>query len=68
MGDHLVGPTCTGASATTRAAAHAPVVAVPRAAAAGTPLDAATENAFAVASRSVVYIDNVGVGSGSGVI
>src|SRR5579875_849037 len=31
-------------------------------------LDAATEHAFAVASPSVVYIENVGVGSGSGVI
>ncbi|MGH2386915.1 MAG: S1C family serine protease [Chloroflexota bacterium] len=30
--------------------------------------DALTEHAFAVASRSVVYINNVGVGSGSGVI
>jgi S1-C subfamily serine protease len=44
------------------------VAAVPRAAATGTALDVATENAFAVASRSVVYIDNVGVGLGSGVI
>lgn len=31
-------------------------------------VDAATERAFAVASPSVVYINNVGVGSGSGVI
>ncbi len=31
-------------------------------------LDAATEHAFAVASPSVVFIDNVGAGSGSGVI
>jgi S1-C subfamily serine protease len=30
--------------------------------------DAVTEHAFAVASPSVVYIDNAGVGSGSGVI
>jgi S1-C subfamily serine protease len=30
--------------------------------------DAATEHAFAVASPSVVYVANVGVGSGSGVI
>jgi putative serine protease PepD len=30
--------------------------------------DAATEQAFAVASPSVVYVDNVGVGSGSGII
>jgi len=33
-----------------------------------TPGDAATERAFAVASRSVVYVANIGVGSGSGVI
>jgi S1-C subfamily serine protease len=31
-------------------------------------LDAATEHAFAIASPSVVYVENVGVGSGSGVI
>ncbi len=31
-------------------------------------LDAATERAFAIASPSVVYVVNVGVGSGSGVI
>jgi len=30
--------------------------------------DALTEHAFSVASPSVVYIDNVGIGSGSGVI
>src|SRR5439155_18468674 len=30
--------------------------------------DAVTEHAFAVASPSVVYIDNTGVGAGSGVI
>jgi putative serine protease PepD len=33
-----------------------------------TPNDVVTERAFAVASRSVVYVDNVGIGSGSGVI
>ncbi len=32
------------------------------------PVDAVTEQAFATASRSVVYVDNVGIGSGSGVI
>ncbi|HWE60231.1 MAG TPA: trypsin-like peptidase domain-containing protein [Chloroflexota bacterium] len=31
-------------------------------------LDAATEHAFTVASPSIVYVNNVGVGSGSGVI
>jgi len=38
------------------------------AAASGTASDAVTERAFATASRSVVYVNNVGVGSGSGVI
>jgi len=33
-----------------------------------TPNDVATERAFAVASRSVVYVANIGIGSGSGVI
>ena len=33
-----------------------------------TATDAAIENAFAIASPSVVYVDNVGVGTGSGVI
>jgi len=32
------------------------------------PVDAVTEQAFATASRSVVYVSNVGIGSGSGVI
>jgi S1-C subfamily serine protease len=31
-------------------------------------IDAATEQAFAIASPSVVYVENVGIGSGSGVI
>ncbi|HZS92007.1 MAG TPA: trypsin-like peptidase domain-containing protein [Chloroflexota bacterium] len=35
---------------------------------AATSSDAAIERAFAIASPSVVYVDNVGVGSGSGVI
>jgi S1-C subfamily serine protease len=33
-----------------------------------TALDAATEHAFAIASPAVVFVNNVGVGSGSGVI
>ncbi len=33
-----------------------------------TPNDVVTERAFAVASRSVVYVDNVRIGSGSGVV
>lgn len=32
------------------------------------PIDQATEHAYAVASPSVVYVESVGVGSGSGVI
>jgi len=32
------------------------------------PNDVVTERAFAVASRSVVYVDNVGISSGSGVV
>jgi len=55
----------TAATTTTRPAA---VVAAQGAATTGTAFDAATENAFAVASPSVVYIKNPGVGSGSGVI
>src|SRR5579875_2327333 len=35
---------------------------------AATATDSVTEHAFAVASPSVVYVNNVGVGSGSGVI
>src|SRR5579872_633640 len=31
-------------------------------------VDAATEHAYAVASPSIVYVDNVGTGSGSGII
>jgi S1-C subfamily serine protease len=83
LGDRVVGPALSNPSATaattTRPAAvtaattttrPAAVVAAQGAAAtaAGTALDAATENAFAVASPSVVYIKSVGVGSGSGVI
>jgi putative serine protease PepD len=38
------------------------------AAASAVAIDAATTHAFAIASPSVVYVENVGVGSGSGVI
>ena len=81
LGDRVVGPALSNPSATaasvTRPAAltaattttrPAAVVAAQGAATTGTALDAATENAFAVASPSVVYIKSVGVGSGSGVI
>ena len=52
-------------SATVAAAA---VSAAPAAAVSTTSLDVLTERAFAAASPSVVYVSNVGVGSGSGVI
>ena len=39
-----------------------------RSASTGVGIDAVIERAFARASRSVVYVNNVGVGSGSGVI
>ena len=82
VGDRVVGPAlsspgATAATTTTHPAARtaattttrpAAVVAARGAATTGTALDVATENAFAVASRSVVYVQNVGVGSGSGVI
>src|SRR5205823_2120555 len=58
----LSSPSATAAATTTHSTAARSVAAT------GTALDTATENAFAVASRSVVYVDNVGVGSGSGVI
>ncbi len=42
--------------------------AVSHAASAAAGLDAVTEHAYSVASPSVVYVENVGIGSGSGVI
>jgi len=55
----------TSAAAAAGAAAS---TAARSAAASGTASDAVTERAFTAASRSVVYVNNVGVGSGSGVI
>ncbi len=52
-------PTAVAASASTTAALTTVTAA---------SIDAATEQAFAVAGPSVVYVENVGVGSGSGVI
>ncbi len=65
IGDRALGP----ASATDAATPiTAQVVATAPQASTTTALDAATVRAFATASRSVVYVSNVGVGSGSGVI
>ncbi len=72
IGDRALGPAsatdaATRAAATTSATTSANT-ASSTAATTGTAADAATERAFATASRSVVYVSNVGVGSGSGVI
>ncbi|MDB5075311.1 MAG: serine protease [Chloroflexi bacterium] len=70
LGDHLVSSNSSGpalaanGNAAPQAATSAP--ALPSSSVAA--LDAATEHAFSVASPSVVYVSNVGVGSGSGVI
>ncbi len=63
IGDRALGPAPTDAA--TQVAATTAVVTTTTT---GTAVDTATEQAFATASRSVVYVDNVGVGSGSGVI
>src|SRR5919197_3107211 len=69
VGDRVVGPALSNPSATAASATHpTAVVAAQGAATTGTAFDATTEHAFAVASPSVVYIKNVGIGSGSGVI
>ena len=69
VGDRVVSPALSNPSTTAASATRpAAVVAAQGAATTGTALDAATEHAFAVASPSVVYIKNVGIGSGSGVI
>jgi putative serine protease PepD len=56
--------TAVGNTHTSSGASAAPESAAASAAA----IDAATTHAFAIASPSVVYVENVGVGSGSGVI
>lgn len=62
--DHLFSTTGgTSARAVATAGAQQPANATSVAS-----IDSATERAFAKASRSVVYVENVGVGSGSGVI
>jgi len=63
IGDRALGPAPTDAAtqvATTTAAVTTTTT--------GTAADTVTERAFATASRSVVYVSNVGIGSGSGVI
>lgn len=68
----LNSPTAPNATAATTAARTTtqPAAASASSSAATTAasVDAITQRAFAVASPSVVYVDNVGVGSGSGVI
>ncbi len=54
------GPVASSLASPSRISTSAPTTAA--------TVDAATENAFNKASRSVVYVENVGVGSGSGVI
>lgn len=66
----------SAAAASTAAVSAGPVASSPvstsnastTAATTSATVDTATENAFNKASRSVVYVENVGVGSGSGVI
>lgn len=58
-------PSTAVSRGTTAAAAPAALQSADISAAA---IDAATEHAYAVASPSVVYVENVGTGSGSGVI
>src|SRR5437763_8152935 len=56
------------ASPATTPAGGTPATGGTRTAATAAGIDAVIERAFALASRSVVYVNNVGVGSGSGVI
>ncbi len=68
IGDHIL----TSSSSNQPVAALASVAAqqsgAQTAAVTSQSLDAATEHAFSVASPSVVFVNNVGIGSGSGVI
>ena len=70
LGDRVLQASSTsGGSADAASIATASVATTSRATTAtSSSLDVATERAFAVASPSVVYVDSVGVGSGSGVI
>src|SRR5579884_1857396 len=60
--------TQTNAAAAKAAKQSNSVAATRNTASTATSLDAIIQHAFAVASPSVVYVENVGVGSGSGVI
>jgi S1-C subfamily serine protease len=71
IGTPVVATACFAMGAITAPAftsVHAQSPAAARQTTTGTSYDALVEHAFAVASPSVVYIENVGVGSGSGVI
>ncbi|HEX8918194.1 MAG TPA: trypsin-like peptidase domain-containing protein [Chloroflexota bacterium] len=75
FGEHLLNSGTPGQAAAAKArttvntsvetASYAPSTSASISAAA---IDSATEHAYAVASQSVVYVSNVGVGTGSGVI
>ncbi len=66
LGDRVLG--ANSASGVSAAAASVAATTSRATTATSSSLDVATERAFAVASPSVVYVVNVGVGAGSGVI
>jgi putative serine protease PepD len=75
IGDHVLNlgqkdPGAAAATATTtrNSGIQAATAPVSVSASTSTSIDAAIQNAYAVASRSVVYVSNVGIGSGSGII
>jgi len=69
LGDRVLGAnSASGVSAAAASVAATTSRATSATTATSAALDASTERAFAVASPSVVYVDSVGVGSGSGVI
>jgi S1-C subfamily serine protease len=70
VGDRVLSPAPNSSPLTAANAASQSntLPAANNAATTATSFDAITKHAFAVASPSVVYIENVGVGSGSGVI
>jgi S1-C subfamily serine protease len=68
IGDHVLTSTSSNQQAAALASVVAQQAAVQSFAVSSQSFDAATEHAFAVASPSVVFVNNVGIGSGSGVI
>ena len=68
LGDHVVGMALNNSSANAATIAQSPAPAKAAQATTATEIDSVVQHAFAQASPSVVFIDNVGVGSGSGVI